>query len=84
MCAHTLVASRKLGNETIVRTISARHLSLHDAYVFGYCLSQSSCQWKVELPGAGSEHVKMMKRAIDPWGPSKSKTVKCLELWSSH
>ena len=36
-----------LGNETTTRTVDSKYMpvSPHDAYVLGYCISLSRCQW---------------------------------------
>ena len=66
-----------LGNEAIVRTVDTgyMHISPHDAYVLGYCISLSKCQWKLELRYLGDEHVDMMKQAIASWGCGKGRII---------
>ena len=50
-------------------------ISPHDAYVLGYCISLSRCQWKLELHNLGDEHVDMMKQAIASWGCGKGRII---------
>ena len=53
-----------LEDEAIIRTVNLgmmRPISLHDAYVLGYCMSLSRCQWKLELRYLGDEHIDMIK-----------------------
>ena len=68
----SLTAS-ELGDRTIVRSVRTVSLSLHDAYVLGYCISQSSCQWKLNLKYIGDEHAEVLKRGIVSWGAGEGK-----------
>ena len=72
-----ILTTSMLGNEAIVRdSIHTRHaISPHDAYVLGYCMSLSKCQWKLVLRDLGDEHVDMMKQAIARWGCGKGRII---------
>ena len=63
----------KLGDKTMVGCVCTASLSLYNAYVFGYCISQSSCQWKLNLRYIGDEHAKVFKRGIVTRGPGEAK-----------
>ena len=63
-----------LGNEAIVKTVDSE-LSRHDAYVLGYCISLSRCQWMLVLSYLGDQHIDMMKQAITSWGCGKGRII---------
>ena len=46
-----ILTTSMLGSESVVRTVDSGVvcISPHDAYVLGYCLSLSRCQWKLDL-----------------------------------
>ena len=66
----------ELGDRASVREVQTHSPSPHDVYVLGYCISQSSCQWKLTLEHIGDEHTEMMKRAINAWGPGEGAIIR--------
>ena len=70
-----VLTTSMLGNEAIVRRVTSVNISPHDAYVLGYCISLSRCQWKLKLCYVGDEHVDMMKQAIASWGCGKGRII---------
>ena len=70
-----LLTTTELSNTIIVRLVESSSLSPYDAYVLGYSISQSQCQWELYLDVISAEHAEMMKRAITTWGPVKGKII---------
>ena len=72
-----ILTTSMLGNEAIVRTVDpwSVHISPHDAYVLGYCMTLSRCRWKLVLRYLGDEHIDMMKQAIASWGYGKGRII---------
>ena len=64
-----------LGNEDIIRTVLQQRLSPHDAYVLGFCISLSRCQWDLQLLSISDEHIDMMKGAIANWGCGQGRII---------
>ena len=72
-----------LGNESTIRTVRSQHVSPHDAYVLGFCISLSRCQWELELFSMGDEQIYMMNQAIDSWGYGKGRITR-IELYGDE
>ena len=71
-----ILTTSMLGNEALVRTVvTYLPISPHDAYVLGYCISFSRCQWELYLGNLDDEHIHMMKQAIANWGSGTGKIV---------
>ena len=73
------IITSMLGDETIVRTVDSCRwssmISPYDAYVLGYCISLSRCQWKLVLHDIYDEHIDMMKQAIASWGCGNGRII---------
>ena len=70
-----VLTTSMLGNEAIVRTVNAWNMSPHDAYVLGYCIPLSRCQWKLVLWYFSDKQIDIMKQAMASWGCGKGKII---------
>ena len=75
-----ILITKMLGNESTIRTIDTEKIytSPHDAFVLGYCISLSRCQWELNLYYINDEHIDMMNRAIDNRGCGNGRIIEIL------
>ena len=71
-----ILTTSALGDDSTVRTVQPNFITPHDAYILGYCISLSRCQWGLQLHYIGDEQADMMKRAIANWGCGKGRIIR--------
>ena len=70
------LTTAELGDEETIRKLFLYSTTVCDAYVLGYCISLSQCQWELELLGISDKHIRNLKEGLVSSGHGKGSIIK--------